>query len=161
MGSPEDLEEYESELELALKREFQTVYPLFTYCVVVQGATYLCNQLEIQHAAAEGAIMFDISMEDVWVWDHNRPTRIIPAAQVFTTSDLSIEQLREADDGDRLADIVPDDIIEQLAASGGLPTIDVELDSLAGEDDAQPGDDGPAASDGDSSAGGDAPQAGS
>ena len=33
-------------------------------------------------------------MEDVWVWDKNRPTRIIPRAQVYTSSDVTVEELR-------------------------------------------------------------------
>jgi hypothetical protein len=33
-------------------------------------------------------------MEDVWVWDKNRPTRIIPRAEVYTSSDVTVEELR-------------------------------------------------------------------
>jgi len=41
-------------------------------------------------------------MEDVWVWDKNRPTRIIPKAEVYTSSDVTVEELRGEDDGPRL-----------------------------------------------------------
>jgi hypothetical protein len=30
----------------------------------------------------------------VWVWDKNRPSRIIPRAEVYTSSDVTIEELR-------------------------------------------------------------------
>jgi hypothetical protein len=33
-------------------------------------------------------------MEDVWVWDKNRPTRIIPRAEVYTSGDVTVEELR-------------------------------------------------------------------
>ena len=33
-------------------------------------------------------------MEDVWVWDKNRPTRMIPRAEVYTSTDLTVEELR-------------------------------------------------------------------
>ena len=33
-------------------------------------------------------------MEDVWVWDKNRPTRMIPRAEVYTSSDVTVEELR-------------------------------------------------------------------
>ncbi len=33
-------------------------------------------------------------MEDVWVWDKNRPTRIIPRADVYTSGDVTVEELR-------------------------------------------------------------------
>ena len=32
--------------------------------------------------------------EDVWVWDKNRPSRIIPLAEVHTTQDVTIEELK-------------------------------------------------------------------
>ena len=37
---------------------------------------------------------FHVTMEDVWVWDKNRPTRMIPRAEVYTSSDVTIEELR-------------------------------------------------------------------
>ena len=37
-------------------------------------------------------------MEDVWVWDKNRPTRIIPRAEVYTSSDVTVEELRGEND---------------------------------------------------------------
>src|SRR5437773_8727883 len=30
---------------------------------------------------------FHLKMEDVWVWDKNRPTRIIPRAEAWTSSE--------------------------------------------------------------------------
>ena len=44
----DDLEEYDAELELRLKREYATVFGLFRYCVLTAEATYLCNELDIQ-----------------------------------------------------------------------------------------------------------------
>ena len=38
--------------------------------------------------------MIHVAMEDVWVWDKNRPTRIIPRADIHTTQDVTIEELR-------------------------------------------------------------------
>ena len=37
-------------------------------------------------------------MEDVWVWDKNRPTRIIPRTEVWTSSDVTVEELRAEGD---------------------------------------------------------------
>ena len=37
---------------------------------------------------------FHVKMEDVWVWDKNRPTRMIPRAEVYTSTDLTVEELR-------------------------------------------------------------------
>jgi hypothetical protein len=97
MGHLDDLDEYEAELELALKKEYQAVFGLFRYCVLTQDATYLCNRLEVHQAAptAPGALpFFQLDLEDVWVWDKNRPTRIIPRTKVFTSGDVTIEELR-------------------------------------------------------------------
>ena len=97
MSHLDDLDEYEADLELQLKKEYQAVFALFRYCVLTQDATYLCNRLDVQQAAptaAGGLPFFQLDLEDVWVWDKNRPTRIIPRTEIFTSGDVTIEELR-------------------------------------------------------------------
>ena len=94
MSNIEDLEEYDAELELRLKREYATVFGLFKYCVLTAEATYLCNELEIQRADQAAYPFARLVMTDVWVWDKSRPTRIIPRTEVHTTQDVTIEELK-------------------------------------------------------------------
>ena len=49
MSHLDELDEYEAELELSLKREYSAVFGLFRYCVLTQDATYLCNKLDLQY----------------------------------------------------------------------------------------------------------------
>ena len=117
MSHLDDLDEYEAELELALKKEYQAVFGLFRYCVLTQDATYLCNRLDVQQAApsAQGLPFFQLQLEDVWVWDKNRPTRIIPKARVFTSGDVTIEELRgEGDEPTLTAEALAERIGEPL-----------------------------------------------
>jgi hypothetical protein len=94
MSHLDELDEYEAELELQLKREYTAVFGMFRYCVLTQDATYLCNRLDLNYVPQPSYPFFHIKMEDVWVWDKNRPTRIIPRAEVYTSSDVTIEELR-------------------------------------------------------------------
>jgi hypothetical protein len=113
----DDLDEYEAELELALKKEYQAVFGLFRYCVLTQDATYLCNKLEVQQsvATAQGLPFFQLDLEDVWVWDKNRPSRMIPRAKVFTSGDVTIEELRgEGDEPTLTAEALAERIGEPL-----------------------------------------------
>ena len=97
MSYIDDLEEYDAELELRLKREYATVFGLFRYCVLTAEATYLCNRLEIEHAHQASYPLVHLTMEDVWVWDKNRPSRIIPRTEVHTTQDVTVEELKPDD----------------------------------------------------------------
>lgn len=97
MSHTDELEEYDAELELRLKREYADVYPLFHYCVLTQDTTYLCNHCVRQLLPHDSYPLFHITMEDVWVWDKNRPTRIIPRVEIHTTQDVTIEVLRPHD----------------------------------------------------------------
>ena len=100
MSHLDDLDEYEAELELRLKREYQAVFALFRYCVLTPDATYLCNKLERTYAPQPAYPFIRLKLEDVWVWDKNRPTRMIPRTEIFVISgDVTIEELRaEGDD---------------------------------------------------------------
>jgi Protein of unknown function (DUF2469) len=96
----DELDEFEAEAELRLKKEYSAVFGLFRYCVLTQDATYLCNKLEFQYVPQPSYPFFQLKMEDVWVWDKNRPTRMIPRAEVYTSSDVTIEELRGEGDED-------------------------------------------------------------
>jgi hypothetical protein len=102
MSHLDELDEFEAQLELALKREYSAVFGLFHYCVLTQDATYLCNRLDLQYVPQQSYPFFHLKMEDVWVWDKNRPTRIIPRAEVYTSSDVTIEELRGPGDEPKL-----------------------------------------------------------
>ncbi len=99
----DELDEFEAELEISLKREYSAVFGLFRYCVLTQDATYLCNQLDVESLPQASYPFFHVRMEDVWVWDKNRPTRIIPRAEVYTSGDVTIEELRGEGEEPRLS----------------------------------------------------------
>src|SRR5204862_5613982 len=102
MSHLDELDDYEAELELRLKKEYSAVYSLFRYCVLTQDATYLCNKLDLEPHPQPSYPFFHVKMEDVWVWDKNRPTRIIPRAEVYTSSDVTVEELRREGEEPRL-----------------------------------------------------------
>ena len=114
MSHLDELDEYEAELELQLRKEYSAVFGLFRYCVLTQDATYLCNKLDLQYVPQPAYPFFQLKMEDVWVWDKNRPTRIIPRAEVYTSSDVTIEELRGAGDEPKLT---ADDLAERIGES--------------------------------------------
>jgi hypothetical protein len=116
MSSLDELDEYEAELELRLKKEYTAVFGLFRYCAVTQDSTYLCNKLDLKSYPQSSYPFFHLTMEDVWVWDKNRPTRIIPRADVYTSSDVTIEELRG--EGDE-APMTPQSLAEKLGESLG------------------------------------------
>lgn len=112
MGNTEELDEYDAGLELRLKKEYADVFQIFSYCVVTDEATYLCNELDIDCVPHSAYLLFELDMQDVWVWDRNRPTRILPRAHVYTTGDVTVEQLK-GDEGE-LERALPTNVLDQL-----------------------------------------------
>jgi hypothetical protein len=117
MSHIDELDEFEAQLELTLKKEYSAVFGLFRYCVLTQDATYLCNKLDLQYVPQPSYPFFHLRMEDVWVWDKNRPTRIIPRAEVYTSSDVTVEELRgEGDEPTLTAEDLAERIGEPLSS---------------------------------------------
>jgi hypothetical protein len=115
MSHLDDLDEYEAELELQLKREYTAVFGLFRYCILTPDVTYLCNRLEVEQASQPSYPYLHLRMEDVWVWDKNRPTRIIPRAEVFTSGDVTIEELNTGEGSQLTAEALAERIGEQIS----------------------------------------------
>ena len=94
MSHLDELDEFEAELELRLKKEYTDVFRWYRYCVLTQDFTYLCKRYELHQASQPAYPFFHLQMDDVWVWDKNRPVRTMPRVEVFTTGDVTVEELR-------------------------------------------------------------------
>lgn len=95
--SAEDLETYESELELALYKEYKDVVGIFRYAVETERRFYLCNNVDVKVRTEAGDIYYEVSMADAWVWDMYRPARFVKSAKVLTFRDVSIEEIAHSD----------------------------------------------------------------
>src|SRR5690606_18047301 len=73
--SAEELEKYETEMELTLYREYRDVVGIFKYVVETDRRFYLCNQVDVKARAESGDVFFEVTMSDAWVWDMYRPAR--------------------------------------------------------------------------------------
>lgn len=92
--SAEDLEQFETDLELALFREYRDVLPMFRYVVETDRRSYLCNSYEVvAHPSAGSATWFELILKDAWAWDIYRPTRFVTEVKIHTVRDLNIEEL--------------------------------------------------------------------
>src|SRR4026209_175826 len=121
MSHMDELEPFEAGLELTLKKEYSAVFGLFRFCVLTQDATYLCNKLDLQYVPQPSYPFYHLKMEDVWVWDKNRPTRLIPKAEIYTSSDVTVEELRGEGEGPKLtAEALAERIGESLGTDDDL-----------------------------------------
>ncbi|MGH2732686.1 MAG: DUF2469 family protein [Actinomycetota bacterium] len=92
--SEEDLERFETDLELALYREYRDVLPMFNYVVETDRRLYLCNEYRMERHATSGETWFELVLRDAWVWDLYRPTRFVGEVRVHTFRDVNIEELK-------------------------------------------------------------------
>jgi hypothetical protein len=95
--SAEDLEKYETEMELTLYREYRDVVAIFKYVVETDRRFYLCNQVDVKARSEAGEVFFEVSMSDAWVWDMYRPARFAKTVKVLTFKDVNVEELNQAD----------------------------------------------------------------
>ena len=95
--SAEDLENFETEQELALYREYRDVINLFSYVIKTERRFYLANQVDLQVRSAAGEVFYELELNDAWVWDVYRSTRFVKSVRVVTFKDVNIEELSKAD----------------------------------------------------------------
>lgn len=91
--SSEDLEDYESDVELQLYREYKDVCPMFRYVVETERRFYLANEVEQRVVAGDGRVRVEIDLRDAWVWDMYRQNRFVSHVRVVTFKDVNIEEL--------------------------------------------------------------------
>lgn len=97
MSSADDLDAYESKLELDLYREYKDVVNIFTYAVETERRFYLCNAVDLKVRTEGGDVYYEVSLADAWVWDMYRPSRFVKSAKILTFRDVSIEEIQHTD----------------------------------------------------------------
>jgi hypothetical protein len=96
--SAEDLEKYETEMELQLYREYRDVVGLFTYVVETERRFYLTNTVDVTPRSTDGGeVYFEVTMADAWVWDMYRQARFVKNVRVLTFKDVNVEELARSE----------------------------------------------------------------
>jgi hypothetical protein len=104
--NPEELDAYETDLELSLYREYRDVVRLYRYVVETERRFYLCNEVEVTPHPGED-LWFELRLKDAWVWDMFRPARFLKDVRVLTFRDVNVEELAHEDHD------LPDDFMER------------------------------------------------
>ena len=97
--SAEDLEKYETEMELQLYREYRDVVGLFSHVVETERRFYLANGVDMTTHELDGRTYFELELRDAWVWDMYRPgpARFVSSVRVVTFKDVNMEEIRRED----------------------------------------------------------------
>ena len=91
--SAEDLERYETEIELQLYKEYRDVLSMFAYVVETERRFYLTNKVSMEVHNDHGRVFFELTLQDAWVWAMYRPARFVANVRVVTFKDVNIEEL--------------------------------------------------------------------
>ncbi len=90
-------EDYDRELELALYKEYRDVVSQFQYVIETERRFYLANEVNVVRRDTDNDFYFEISMNDVWVWDIYRADRFVKSVRVLTFKDVNVEELQRRD----------------------------------------------------------------
>jgi hypothetical protein len=91
----EDLERYETEVELKLYKEYLTSSMFGSSS---DGAPVLSgDKVDGRVKNANGSTYFEVTMSDAWVWDMFRPARFLEKVQVLTFRDVNVEKLEKTE----------------------------------------------------------------
>ena len=95
--SAEELENFETDLELQLYREYRDVAGLFQFVVETDRRFYLANSVRVEPVETKNGLYFDVELKDAWVWDVYRSARFVKHVHVMSFKDVNVEELAHAD----------------------------------------------------------------
>ena len=94
---PEDFDDYDREAELALYREYRDIVSQFRYVVETERRFYLANEVTREAQERGNDFYFELTLNDVWVWDIYRSDRFVSSVTVLTFKDINVEELGNKD----------------------------------------------------------------
>ena len=89
----EELDDYESTLELALVQEYKAVVGMFDFAVETDRRFYLANDVNVEVRSNATPTLLEVTLRDAWVWDMYRTARFVPSVRILTFRDVNIERL--------------------------------------------------------------------
>jgi hypothetical protein len=93
----EELDDYESTLELALVQEYKAVVGTFDFAVETDRRFYLANDVNVEIKSSGNPTLLEVTLHDAWVWDMYRTARFVPSVRILTFRDVNIERLPKED----------------------------------------------------------------
>ena len=93
----EELDDYESTLELALVQEYKAVVGMFDFAVETDRRFYLAYDVAVEVRATGTPTLLEVVLHDAWVWDMYRAARFVPSVRILTFRDVNIERLPKED----------------------------------------------------------------
>ncbi|MEN9713983.1 MAG: hypothetical protein RLZZ164_647 [Actinomycetota bacterium] len=88
-----EVDDYDREAEVALYREYKVVVGTFKYVVETDRRFYLANEVDLKRIDTPNDFYFEITMNDVWVWDIYRTDRFVKSVRVLTFKDVNVEEI--------------------------------------------------------------------
>src|SRR5210317_2009149 len=93
----EEFDDFDREAELALYREYRDVVTQFQFVVETERRFYLANDVTQEVQERGGDFYFELTLNDVWVWDIYRSDRFVSSVTVLTFKDVNVEELGSKD----------------------------------------------------------------
>ena len=93
----EELDDYESTLELALVQEYKAVVGMFDFAIETDRRFYLANDVAVDVKSSGNQTLLEVNLTDAWVWDMYRSARFVPSVRILTFRDVNIERLPKED----------------------------------------------------------------
>jgi hypothetical protein len=89
----DDFDDYDREAELALYKEYRDVVSQFQFVVETERRFYLANDVAQVVRERGNDFYFELTLNDVWVWDIYRSDRFVSSVKVLTFKDVNVEEL--------------------------------------------------------------------
>lgn len=88
----DELDAYDRDAELQLFREYRDVVSQFSYVVETERRFYLANEVTQVVREAGNDFYFELTLNDVWVWDVYRSDRFVKSVTILTFKDINVEE---------------------------------------------------------------------
>jgi hypothetical protein len=97
VDSIDELDMYEAERRLALYNEYRGAIDSFTYYVETELRAYLCDGVDVEPVPAPGGTYFKVTLTDAWIYEAERPKRVVPQVVIYEVGPVHVQRLRGED----------------------------------------------------------------
>jgi hypothetical protein len=97
VDSIDELDMYEADKRMRLYREYENALSSFPYYVETELRAYLADKVDVEAVHAEGGTYFKVTLTDAWIYEAERPQRVVPEVVIYEVGPVHVQRLRAVD----------------------------------------------------------------
>lgn len=86
------IQKFREGLELEIYKEYNSIIKDYKYSIETDRRLYFANEVNVEVKNISGDVYYDVTLNDVWIYDIYRTNKKIKSARILSFRDVNVNE---------------------------------------------------------------------